>query len=553
LQRNIALVLIFLANLLLAASYAPATAIAQELKGPPPPGFCFPETNKCIYGVFYYWWNDNGGLRRHGFPVTDEIIEKGSDGKEYRVQYFERSRFEYHPELVNTPYLVQYGLLGIDEFKARYPNGAPKSGGEICFSETGNCIRGEIAKFWQQNGGLASFGFPLSDEIMEKSETDGNTYPSQYFERARLEYHAELFGTDYAVLIGQLGREMVKKRYPNGTPAAIDPRTPAINIYKDALTTEIRFDLAGLPPRVYAPNENGGNVTVIDPRTFEIVDNYYTGSIPHHATPAHDMKKLYVNNMGSNTLTEIDAVTGKPARNISIPVPYNMYYTLDGTKAIVAAEPANQLIFYNPQTWEELKRIYIPWPGVDHMDMSPDGKYLFASTEFSGVVVKVDTVKMEMVGWINVGGLPVDVRFSPDGTVVYVANQGRHGVSIIDWVAMKEIGFLPTGTGAHGMHVSRDAKTLYVSNRLAGSISTIDFETRQITATWNIGGSPDMLQISPDGKQLWASGRFNGSVYVVDTTTGQLIKTIFTGSAPHGIAYFPQPGKFSIGHNGVYR
>ena len=62
-----------------------------------------------------------------------------------------------------------------------------------------------------------------------------------------------------------------------------------------------------------------------------------------------------------------------------------------------------------------------------------------------------------------------------------------------------------------------------------------------------------MLQVSPDGSQLWASGRFHGRVYVVDTRTGGLLASIPTGTAPHGLTYFPQPGRYSIGHNGVYR
>jgi YVTN family beta-propeller protein len=124
---------------------------------------------------------------------------------------------------------------------------------------------------------------------------------------------------------------------------------------------------------------------------------------------------------------------------------------------------------------------------------------------------------------------------------------------VVDPVAMKELAFLPTGSGAHGLFASRDAKSLYVSNRLAGSISVIDFATRQITATWKVGGSPDMIQLSPDGTQLWVSGRFSGAVYVVDTATGAVLKTIKVGREPHGLTYFPQPGRFSIGHNGVYR
>jgi YVTN family beta-propeller protein len=62
-----------------------------------------------------------------------------------------------------------------------------------------------------------------------------------------------------------------------------------------------------------------------------------------------------------------------------------------------------------------------------------------------------------------------------------------------------------------------------------------------------------MLQVSPDGTQLWVSNRYGTTVTVINTATGAVIATIGVGRQPHGLTYFPQPGRFSIGHNGVYR
>jgi YVTN family beta-propeller protein len=101
--------------------------------------------------------------------------------------------------------------------------------------------------------------------------------------------------------------------------------------------------------------------------------------------------------------------------------------------------------------------------------------------------------------------------------------------------------------------VSRDATELYVSNRLGGTISVIDFATNHVVATWQVGGSPDMLQVSSDGRFLWASNRYDASLSVISTRTGRVLHTIAVGSEPHGITLFPQPGRFSLGHNGVYR
>lgn len=331
---------------------------------------------------------------------------------------------------------------------------------------------------------------------------------------------------------------------------------PAFNVYANTLSGTVPCPLCELPPRVYVPNSTAGTVDVIDPTTFKIIDHYRVGNIPHHIAPAWDMSALYVDNEGSSSLTVIDIHTGRPSGTVSIPFPYNLYFTPDGTKAIDVVERLQRIEFRDwRHGWRLLQSVAIPWPGADHMDFSADGSFLLISTEYSGVVAKVDVNAMKLVGVINVGGLPIDIKISPDGSVFYVSNQGRMGVSIVDATAMKEIQFIPTGRGAHGLTVSRDTKLLYVSNRLEGTISVIDFAARAVVAKWPIagGGSPDMLQLSPDGTQLWASGRYHATVYVLDTRTGRTLARIPVGAEDHGLTYFPNVGSYSIGHNGVYR
>ena len=333
------------------------------------------------------------------------------------------------------------------------------------------------------------------------------------------------------------------------------PATP-INVYANIMSGVVPCPLCKLPPRVYVPNSGAGTVDVINPLTFKVIDHFAVGSIPHHIAPAWDMSALYVDNEGSNSLTVINPKTGKPTGQISIPFPYNLYFTPDGTKAIDVVERLQRIEFRDPHRgWKLLGSVGIPWAGADHMDFSADGSYLMISTEYTGMLAKVDVNKMKLVGAVHVGGLPIDVKLSPDGTVFYVSNQGRMGVSVVDPIAMKEIQFIPTGRGAHGFQISRDTKSLYVSNRLEGSFSVIDFATRKVVAKWYIpgGGSPDMLQLNPAGTQLWASGRYNGTVYVMNTITGKLIAKIAVGSEDHGLTYFPNVGLHSLGHNGVYR
>jgi YVTN family beta-propeller protein len=198
---------------------------------------------------------------------------------------------------------------------------------------------------------------------------------------------------------------------------------------------------------------------------------------------------------------------------------------------------------------------------VDHIDFSANGQYFIATCEFSGSLVKVATASEQVVGTLQlpsvhgVGAMPQDIKLAPDGKLFYVADMMANGVYEINGVSMKIVGFIPTGKGAHGLYVSRDARDLFVSNRLEGSVSVIDLATRTVIHKWIIpgGGSPDMGNVSANGKVLWLSGRYSGVVYAIDTTNGKLLAEIPVGSGPHGLAVWPQPGRYSLGHTGIMR
>jgi hypothetical protein len=76
----------------------------------------FPTTGHQLCGAFATYWSANGGLERFGYPVTGEF-ETVLEGQSYRVQYFERRRFELHPEI--APNAVLLGLLGREVLNGR--------------------------------------------------------------------------------------------------------------------------------------------------------------------------------------------------------------------------------------------------------------------------------------------------------------------------------------------------------------------------------------------------------------------------------------------------
>jgi protocatechuate 3,4-dioxygenase beta subunit len=188
--------------------------------------YTFKETGITVSGEFWTVWQGGRSFQDsvyiNGLPITasrDEVSP--TDGKIYRTQWFERARFEYHPEN-QPPNNVLLGLLGTlaARDKQNLPPFRPISnpgGGLTWFSQTGHTLGDSseggraIASFWNRLGGLSQFGYPISQPFMEVSKDNGKTYLVQYFERQRMEYHPENKGTPYEVLLGRLGAEQVKK------------------------------------------------------------------------------------------------------------------------------------------------------------------------------------------------------------------------------------------------------------------------------------------------------------------------------------------------------
>lgn len=347
---------------------------------------------------------------------------------------------------------------------------------------------------------------------------------------------------------------------PSATAEPTPSGPPVGGVYAGTVGGEIDPSIADLPHRVYVPNELSNDIAVIDPETFEVIGRFAAGAAPEHVSPDWDLSTLYVSNMNGAALTVIDPKTETSIDTMQVPFPYNLFFTPDGSKAIVVADylgmdmvADNGLHFYDRETWEPIKFLQVPYPGVNHLDFSADGSYLLVSCESAGAVVKVDLETLEIAGVVEVGGSPLDVRIAPEGDIFYVANQGTHGVDLVNADTLEHVGHIPTGQGAHAFGFSRDVSRLFVTNRMEGTISVIDTATRQVIDKWDVGGSPDMVTTSPDGSQIWVSNRFHGTVEALDPETGEILALIETGGNPHGLTYWPQPGTISLGHNGNMR
>src|SRR5215210_4789485 len=223
-----------------------------------------------VCGRFLEEWSKQGSdqatLYVNGLTITARRSEISVvDGKSYDTQWFERAKFEAHPEN-KAPYDVLFGLLGtslaegrgrVDPYtkKVRNPADQPFVGMEppadangrtrAWFQETRHTISGKILEYWNRYGGLKQFGFPLSEPFQEISDTDGKSYTVQYFERNRFELHPEK-AAPYEVELGLLGVQQYRASPVPGDKLPVAP-PQGVKSSKDTLVIAFPND----PPSLY--------------------------------------------------------------------------------------------------------------------------------------------------------------------------------------------------------------------------------------------------------------------------------------------------------------
>ncbi len=235
--------------LLLAGSLMVLTAqlaFAQHDEGPQE--VYFPQTGHYLKYGFLDYWHHNGDLKVFGFPISEEFTDPST---KLTVQYFERAVFEWHPDAPSA-YHVQLRLIGSAVTASRFseqpfqPVSAASNATTTFYPQTGHRLSNAFRDYWLANGGLAIFGYPISEEFTENGLT------VQYFERARFEWHADKIGTPYAVQLGLLGSSMAVKDGVNQSPlqrsldtAIYDPNLWYVPLPPNA--DDLRSPLAGAP------------------------------------------------------------------------------------------------------------------------------------------------------------------------------------------------------------------------------------------------------------------------------------------------------------------
>lgn len=171
----------------------------------------FPETRHRVRPPFIQFFNQTGGVLQHGFPITDDYVDPQTG---LLVQYFEKSRFEWHPGNPE-PYRVQLGLLGDELGKRTAPiplSQIPAAHDPNCqyYDATGHSVCLKFLDYFERHGGIDRFGYPITEWTIEGDRI------TQYFQRAEMQWYPEKPASQRVQLV-PLGRQYYMV-------AGLDPR-----------------------------------------------------------------------------------------------------------------------------------------------------------------------------------------------------------------------------------------------------------------------------------------------------------------------------------------
>jgi YVTN family beta-propeller protein len=314
-------------------------------------------------------------------------------------------------------------------------------------------------------------------------------------------------------------------------------------------------------PLVYASDEWGDSVYVIDASKDSVVGVFYAGQRPRGVRLSHDGKSLIVAVSGSprggpgvdesklpppdrskDGIAVVDLATKEVRRLPGGHDPENFDLSKDGNTVYVSNEDAGTATVVDVPSGKIVATVKVG-EEPEGVETNPDGSEVWVTSEGNGTVTVINTATNRPVATIKVAKRPRSVVFTHDGSKAYVPAELDSAVVVVDAKAhkvLKKIQIPGKSPKPMGSAISPDGKFVYITNGRGQTLSIIDTGTDSLVATFEVGDRPWGVGVSPDGQHIYTANGPGGTVSVIDAAGHRLIKHIKVGKAPWGIAVAPR-------------
>lgn len=301
--------------------------------------------------------------------------------------------------------------------------------------------------------------------------------------------------------------------------------------------------LGGLPLAVPAGtalvlNSTDESVSLVDTTSYAETGRLSLCKEPHHLLATPDDTSVVVACAVSNELVFLDPRTGREQRRVrDISDPYQLGFSPDRKWLVTNSLRLDRVDLYNANDLTIAARIPAS-KTPSHMAFDRASQYVFVTLQGSSELLAIN-LKTQQPEWkIPVGPTPAGIHMTPDDKYLLVAIMGADYLEVIDWRTHTSVKKVTIDKATHNFLPRGDGRHVFVSGRTrAGSISLFDTVTLEVVEKYDVPGGPDDMEIRADGQELWATARFARRVQVVDLVRKRLAYSIPVGRSPHGV-YF---------------
>lgn len=203
----------------------------------------------------------------------------------------------------------------------------------------------------------------------------------------------------------------------------------------------------------------------IDTTALRITRVFRVGPVPKAVGVSPDGRWLLVGNWTHRDLSLVNLRTGREVRRIVVGGnPRGIAFAPDSSVAYLTAESGQRLMEYTFATGR-LRTLISLLPGQPrHLVIDPSGRYLYASLDTGGQVVKIDIRLRRVVDRVTTGSHPRTIVLAPDGRSLYVVNYESQTVAKVRTKDMLVLQRLKTA-GVHPVGITYDnaTRTIWVS------------------------------------------------------------------------------------------
>ena len=301
-------------------------------------------------------------------------------------------------------------------------------------------------------------------------------------------------------------------------------------------------------PALLILEKDDEKMAIADPATLKIVARVPSGGAPHEIIASADGRFAYISNYASQqlgqlkTISVIDLTTQKalpPADLGALRAAHGMafaagkvYFTAEANKAVGRYDPATHQVDWIMGTGQNSTHMLV---------LTKDLKAIFTANIASNSVSALaqgDRSDQWNATVISTGKGPEGIDLSPDGKEVWAANSGDGTVSIIDVAPKKVTNTLDVKTKhSNRLKFTPDGKMALISDAGSDELIVMDASTRNERKRIKVGRGPEGILVEPDGARAYVATSQDNAVSVVDLKTLEVVGKITTGKNPDGLAW----------------